>query len=70
LIIPAFPIYFVWLGGKGSFIIVTLAVKVYCPFGNIRAIIGVIKGMLTVAERVNISPGPPALPEPPTALVI
>ena len=43
----------------------TLDVKVYVPFGNIRAIIGVIKGMLTVAATVIKSPGPPpALAEP------
>jgi hypothetical protein len=29
---------------------------------------GVNKGMLTVAETVNISPGPPPLPEPPFKL--
>lgn len=39
----------------------TLVVKVYCPFGNSRPINGVNKGMLTVAETVNIPPGPPAL---------
>jgi hypothetical protein len=47
---------------------VTLEVKVYCPLGNIAAMIGVIKGILTVAEMVNMSPGPPAV-APPSKLV-
>jgi FlaG/FlaF family flagellin (archaellin) len=68
LIIPAFPIYFVWLDENGSFMTVVLAVKVNCPFGNNRAITGVIKVILMVAETVIISPGPPALVEPPFTL--
>ena len=48
--------------------IVTLAMNVNCPFGKNAAITGVAKGVLTVVEMVSISPGPPALPEPPFTL--